>query len=132
MKDDPAAGQILDGLESPRPPDDLRSRVLAATRQTAAGADRLDPWTRLFRNRPLRIAWACSVSLLVAANAFLPTGRVTANEARTALALRDREVEQIARLPSIDTRLLPSDALTRAPLRARSHPALSIKKGIVS
>lgn len=85
----------------PRPPEDLRERVLRAAR--AARPD--DFWTRLWNSRAVRLAWTTSVLALVVAH-----GLVTVRDRRPspggtgsmASARRlDGEVAEITRLPRL-------------------------------
>lgn len=60
------------------PQPDLRDRALAAAREARPRAVQPDVWTRLWSNRPLRIAWAASLAAALVAHAAL-TARDTSN-----------------------------------------------------
>ena len=59
---------LMDGLEPPQPPPELRARALAA----AWNAKRTpDVWSRLWNHGGLRVAWAASVVLLLAGHVLI-------------------------------------------------------------
>ncbi len=94
----------LRGFEPPEPPPGLREAALQAGRRGFAAVPAVrapDVWTRLYRSRPARLAWAASVILLGALHLALPR-RPQAGPPSTASAPRlDPEVGAIARLPRI-------------------------------
>ena len=69
---DPMDERLFGGLEPPRPPTDLRSRVISAARQHM-GTESPDLWSRIWNQRGLRLAWAAAVVLLLAGHVlFIP------------------------------------------------------------
>jgi hypothetical protein len=99
------------------PPSDLRDRSLAAAREARHRAVRPDVWTRVWSNRPLRIAWAASLAAVLVAHAAL-TVRDTSNPVPETAAQRgaylvastvpDDELRALVDLPSIATDTLPT------------------------
>ena len=71
---DPAVERLMQGLEPPSPPPDLRSKVLAAARARMAGEPATDVWSMIWNNRGIRLAWAAAVVLLVAGHAMVVPG----------------------------------------------------------
>lgn len=71
---DAVVERMLDGLVPPQPPPDLRSKVLAAARQRMDPETVPDVWSRVWNNRGLRLAWAASLVLLLAAHVLVGTG----------------------------------------------------------
>jgi len=63
---DPVVDRLMEGLEPPQPPPELRSRTLAAARARLAGEAAPDIWSRIWRHRGLRLAWASTVVMLLA------------------------------------------------------------------
>jgi len=98
----------LRGLVPAGAPPELKARVLAASRAALlAGPAPRDPWTRLWESGPLRLAWAASVLLLLAAHALLvrpapPPIAAAAAPAPRGASGTDSELAAIARLPQID------------------------------
>jgi len=68
---DPAVDRLMRGLEPPAPPPDLRSRALAAARNSVADATTSDVWSTIWNNRGIRLAWAGVAALLLAGHVFL-------------------------------------------------------------
>ena len=64
--DDPFAG-----LRPPRPPSGLRAQALAAAGSAGTGLN-VDLWFHLWTNRPLRLAWAVALVVLVAGHLVVP------------------------------------------------------------
>ena len=77
---DAVSERMMDGLEPPQPPPDLRSKTLAAARARMAAGSNPDIWSRIWNHRGLRLAWAAAVVLLVAGHALFVPG--TGNEFR--------------------------------------------------
>lgn len=67
--------RLLDGLDPPQPPPELRSRVLAAARQRTDSESVPDLWSRLWNHSGLRLAWAASVVLLLAGHVLIESGK---------------------------------------------------------
>lgn len=63
-----------------------------------------DPWTALFTNRSLRVAWLTAVLVLTAANLFVPSGRA---EGLGPIRSLDPEVAAIGRFPGLGGPDLP-------------------------
>lgn len=98
--------RLLAAIEEPEPPRALRGRALA--RASAAGARKpaVDAWRRLWESRPLRLAWAVAVALLLAANVIIRTGspshpRMAAPIAASKEHQNSRELQAIVELPRI-------------------------------
>lgn len=66
---DPVVNALFEGLESPAPPPQLRSRVLAAARELKT--EKPDLWTRIWNQPGLRLAWAAAVVLLLAGHVLV-------------------------------------------------------------
>ena len=77
--------RLLNGLQPPQPPPELRARVLAAARETEAAPH---VWSKLWNHSGLRLAWATSVVLLLAGHILVGTGNGPA--ADPSLAAEDR------------------------------------------
>ena len=65
-KKDPAVERLLEGLEPPQPPPELRSKALTAARKRLAGEAVPDLWSRIWNHRGLRLAWAATILMLLA------------------------------------------------------------------
>ncbi len=98
--------RLLAAIEEVEPPRGLRELALA--RAAAAGARKpaVDAWRRLLESRPLRLAWAVAVVLLVAANLTIRTGsRARPPAVPAAAAAQERaglkELQAIVELPRI-------------------------------
>jgi len=65
---------MSEGLGPPVPPLELRDRTLQAARaaMTSDGGD--DIWLRLWRSRPIRVAWATSVATLLFGHIVISSG----------------------------------------------------------
>ena len=92
------------GFHLPEPPPGLREAALRAARRRLAEEPQPDAWTRLFRSRAARLAWAASVVLLSAAHLALPSRLGERFTSPTASPRLDPEVGAIAKLPRIDER----------------------------
>ncbi len=125
--------RLLGGLLPPEPPPGLHETVLRNARAALAREVRRDLWTRIWESRPLRLAWASAVLLLVAGNALLAlVSRPPSVQARTPRGHDEAplgdELGAIARLPRIDLGTLPTLGSTapqafRAPKPARAPGA---------
>ncbi len=126
--------RLLGGLLPPEPPPGLHGEVMRRASAALAREARPDAWTRLWDSRPLRLAWASAVLLLVAANALVPAMPRTPSVQAGAPRLHEEaplgdELGAIANLPRIDLGTLPSVGSTmppavRAPQPARPHGAV--------
>jgi hypothetical protein len=67
---DPFVDGLMKGLEPAKPPAALRSRVLAAARDHMETKSP-DRWSRIWRHRGIRLAWAATVVLLLAGHAII-------------------------------------------------------------
>jgi hypothetical protein len=91
----------------------------------------LDPWRRVWESRPARLAWAATVTILIAAHMLLPRSQpsalahsgVPAGPAREALAAELREVTSLPRINSIELRLEPSRDLSSPRPEPASSPS---------
>jgi hypothetical protein len=98
----------LAGLAPPGAPPDLRARVLAASRAALLAAPaRPDLWTLLWVSRPLRLAWAASLLLLLAGHVVLVRPSRPRIEAATlppsrSVSEAEAELAAIGRLPRLD------------------------------
>ncbi|MDD5564876.1 MAG: hypothetical protein PHQ91_14270 [Thermoanaerobaculaceae bacterium] len=99
--------QLLAALEEPEPPRALRARALAGAEEAwTRGGPAADRWRRLWESRPLRLAWAAAVVLLVGANLALRTGsRARPPASPAAAAAQERaglqELQAVVELPRI-------------------------------
>ena len=71
---DPVVERLLDGLQPPQPPLELRSRVLAAARKRMESETIPDLWSKLWNHSGLRLAWAASLVFLLTAHVVVGTG----------------------------------------------------------
>ncbi len=114
MREEPEVREpVLDALEPAGPPDELRDRVLARAGEALDHAAGPDAWTRIYRSRPLRAAWAASVLALLAAILLVPRGaKVPARERLTAeSARRIPELRDVVAVPRVDEALVSIDRL---------------------
>jgi hypothetical protein len=63
--------RLLNGLQPPLLPPELRSRVLRAARNAEAAPDL---WSRIWNHGGLRLAWMAGVVLLLAGHVFIGSG----------------------------------------------------------
>jgi hypothetical protein len=68
---DPIVEGLMDGLEPPQPPPELRARVLAAARSAKTAPD---VWSRIWNHGGLRMAWAASLVMLLAGHVLIGIG----------------------------------------------------------
>ena len=88
--------RLIEGLEPPRAPTGLRTRVLAAARDHMETKSR-DPWSRIWRHRGIRLAWAATVVLLLAGHAIIaPRKGAVFTRVNPALVAETRVDEQFA------------------------------------
>lgn len=106
--------RLLAGLEPAPPPPGTRERALAAAR--AAETETVVPedlWTRLWRSRPARLAWAATVAALLLAHAVLSIagavhgGRPALPAPVAGLGEGEPALAAIAELPPLRLGLLP-------------------------
>jgi hypothetical protein len=113
MKRDDTLERLLAGLEPAMPPDDLRSRALAAARTAMAReVERVDLWSQLWSSQPLRLAWATTMVALIAGHVMLSVPNRTPKTAPDAPFLvagifHEKELADLARLPRIVANQLP-------------------------
>lgn len=103
--------RLLAGLSPAEPPRGLQEQVLRGARQALAREAGRDVWTRLWESRPLRVAWAVSIVVLVACHVGLTelrSGR-TPIAAQTARAARggNGELAAFGGLPRLDEKARP-------------------------
>jgi hypothetical protein len=67
---DAFVGRLIEGLEPPRAPIGLRTRVLAAAREHMETRFP-DRWSRIWSHRGMRLAWVATVVLLLAGHAIV-------------------------------------------------------------
>ena len=88
--------RLIEGLEPPRVPTDLRTRVLTAARDHT-GKTSSDRWSRIWSHRGIRLAWAATVVLLLAGHAIVaPRKGAVFTRVNPALAAETRVDEQFA------------------------------------
>jgi len=88
--------RLIEGLEPPRVPTGLRARVLAAARDHMETKSP-DQWSRIWRHRGIRLAWAATVVLLLAGHAIIaPRKGAVSSRVNPALAAETRVDEQFA------------------------------------
>lgn len=118
----------LTGFVPPGAPPELKARVLTASRAAfLAGPGRPDRWSLLWESRPLRLAWAATLLLLLAGHAVLVgPDRPRAESAAVPLSLSasgaDDELVAIGRLPRLDPDAQPLGASDLEPSN-RSLPS---------
>jgi hypothetical protein len=102
----PPTEPLFEGFAPPNPPAELRGQTLERATVALQEDPLPDLWSRIWRNRPLRLAWAATVLALIGAN--LATTRVpTPSSAHLAawfpgsFAGIDEEVVEIVRLPRL-------------------------------
>ena len=97
--------RLIRTLGDPEPPQGLRGRTLARA-QAAWARPAADRWLALWESRPLRLAWAATVLLLVACNFALRTGSPAPPRAvAPAVAFREqtglKELQAVVELPRL-------------------------------
>ncbi len=106
--------RLLPGLEPPPPPAGLRSRAVAAARDSMTAAPAPDRWSRIWNSRALRLAWAGAVALLLAGHVLIsgdPGSVFTPNPPVMADTQRDEHLIEILRQVRIDADAHPSIGL---------------------
>lgn len=71
---DAVVERLMNGLEPPQTPPDLRSKVLAAAHARMAAEPVTNIWSTIWNNRGFRLAWAGAAALLLAGHVFLVPG----------------------------------------------------------
>lgn len=120
--------RYLERFRVPDPPSELRGKVMAAAVKAMQEERKPDRWTEVWESRPLRVAWAASVSTLILANLFLPPGRPGLSErgagSMAELAENDENgLAEIANLPRLRLDALPLGAMLRDSSRDSETPA---------
>ena len=98
--------RLLAAVAEEEPPRGLRERALTAANDARPEVEEADPWRRLWESRPLRLAWAIAVALLLAANVVSRTGspshpRTAAPVAAAKEHQDSHELQAIVALPGI-------------------------------
>jgi len=90
--------RLIEGLEPPRAPTSLRTRVLAAARDHLhMGRTSSDRWSRIWGHRGIRLAWVATVVLLLAGHAIIaPRKGAVVTRTSPALVAETRVDEQFA------------------------------------
>jgi hypothetical protein len=93
---DPAVDRLMRSLEPPAPPPDLRSRALAAARNSVADATTSDVWSTIWNNRGIRLAWVGAAAVLLAGHVFLvPANGAVSNRVDPSLVAEHRVDEYL-------------------------------------
>jgi len=93
---DPAVDRLMQGLEPPSPPPDLRSRTLAAARKSVTDETTTDFWSTIWNNRGVRLVWVGAAALLLAGHVFLvPANGVGSNRMDPDLVAESRVDEHL-------------------------------------
>ena len=116
---------LLSALEEPEPPQKLRERSLARALAAWGRPPVADPWSHLWHSQPLRLAWAATVVVLVAANVAFRVGPYARpRTVAPAAASRDqagfKELEAIVELPRVRPEYAGIDAPRGRATRPRS------------
>jgi len=109
--------RLLPGLEPPPPPGALRVRAVAAARERMAAAPAPDLWWKIWNHRGLRLAWAATVVLLLAAHALVSPGLGSAFTANQPVLANDQRDEQFL------------DILRQVQINADAHPSIGLFAG---
>lgn len=103
--------RFLTDLEGEAPPADLRARSLERALQVWTESAASDRWRRLWESAPLRLAWAASVVVLVAAHLVVPLRSGRATTSVTAAGRQaDTELQEVVRLPRLRASYVGVDA----------------------
>lgn len=96
---DAAVDRLMDGLEPPQPPPDLRLKAIAAARARMAATPMTNGWSTIWNHRAVRLAWAGAAALLLAGHVFLvPRDGAVPSRVAPALVGEDRVDEQFVEL----------------------------------
>lgn len=133
--------RLLATLQPPEPPRGLQEKALRGAREALAREAGRDIWTRIWESRPLRLAWAVSVVVLVICHAGITGVRSARTPAvgQTTGAAREGngELAAIGRLPRLNEGARPligTDAyrLVEEQEADRALPATGNRKESVS
>ena len=124
-RDDPIRA-LLSDLEAAAPPPWLGGRVLAAAGRALAAPAERGPWQRLSASRPLRLAWATCVAVLLVGHLALGIHR-RADAASRHLETAARpgagaELAAIAALPALDLATVTWEPVAPAAAAPRPFP----------
>jgi hypothetical protein len=102
-KEAPFIDSLVGDLETPEPPPALKSMVLQATAEVLNRPPAPDIWTRIWESRPLRLAWAATISLLIAGHLAVTAVQQPEPAAMTVSNLTevDQELVEISDLPRL-------------------------------
>jgi len=96
---------LLDAVDTPSPPPDLRRRSLVEARLAMARSSHPNFWEHLWSNRGLRLAWAASMTALVVGHLVLISPaeieQTNAPGGSILVATQDPELEAEIALPRI-------------------------------
>jgi len=106
--------RLLEGLEPPQPPADLRPRALAAARRRMAETPVSDLWSSIWHHSGLRFAWAATVVLLLAGHALVSPNLGSASTANSPILAGDQRDEQFL------------DILRPVQINADAHPTIGL------
>jgi anti-sigma-K factor RskA len=109
-KEAPFIDSLLGDLDTPEPPSALKSMVLQATAEALNRPPAPDIWTRIWDSRPLRLAWAATVSALIAGHlAVTAVQQQPEPPAMTVSNLTevDQELAEISDLPRLRLAVRP-------------------------
>ncbi|HPR64065.1 MAG TPA: hypothetical protein PK014_07555 [Thermoanaerobaculia bacterium] len=123
MNTDRDRENLFPGLKLPEPPPDLKQRVMKSVIQTWENTAAETVWDRIFFSRPLRVAWVSTFLLLVAGHLFMtygPSQRTARTEPSQRASFINQDLLEIASLPAIDLRHLPSLNEFQSPGEERS------------
>ncbi len=109
--------RVLAAIAEPEPPHALRTRTLGKAAETWGRPPLADRWHAAWASRPLRIAWAAAVIVLVTGNIVvrLSTGtspRNVASRAARPTPATDRDLQAIASLPQLSPVYLGDGAIS--------------------
>lgn len=98
--------ELFAGLVRPQPPDELAGPALAAASRALAEPPANDIWDRIWFSRPLRLAWAATLILLLAGHLMVSLTGVAGPDPSpapiAALGGIEPELAQVASVPTIN------------------------------
>ncbi len=112
-----APDHLLRRVDPPGAPPSLRTRALAAARVARRKPEPVDLWSRIWASRPLRLAWAASLTAVLAAHVALsvrsalepiPSAAADGGAFLIASTVSDDELRTLVDLPNIALDTLPT------------------------